>query len=40
MGIKLLNFFNKLGILKSQKPLPVTELAKKMTNEIQQLWSN
>ena len=35
MGIKLLNFFNKLGILKSQKPLPVTELAKKMTNEIQ-----
>lgn len=35
MGIKLLNFFNKLGILKSQKPLPVTVLAKKMTNEIQ-----
>ena len=29
-GIKLLNFLNKMGILKSQRPLEVNKLADKM----------
>ena len=32
--IKLLNLLNKIGLLKSQKPLPVSFLAKKMICEI------
>jgi uncharacterized protein YbjT (DUF2867 family) len=30
LSLKVIRFFNKLGILKSQKPLPVKELASKM----------
>ena len=32
-GIKFLNTFNKVGLLKSQKPLKVEDLATKMIKE-------
>jgi uncharacterized protein YbjT (DUF2867 family) len=34
IGIKVLSVFNQLGLLKSQKPLPVSTLAQKMIGEI------
>jgi uncharacterized protein YbjT (DUF2867 family) len=34
IGIKVLSVFNQLGLLKSQKPLPVSTLAQKMIDEI------
>ena len=33
IGIKILNIINRIGLFKSQKPLSVLELAKKMVNE-------
>ena len=30
IGISIIHFFNKLGLFKSQKPLPVALLAQKM----------
>ena len=33
IGIKVLNIINRIGLFKSQKPLSVLELAKKMVNE-------
>ena len=34
IGIKVFSVFNQLGLLKSQKPLPVSTLAQKMIDEI------
>jgi len=33
IGIKVINIINRIGLFKSQKPLSVLELAKKMVNE-------